>query len=106
MATPDAQSTLESEKLPDTPVAANPYNVVNRISLILLLGACAGFAVALVGYTTDSFWIAVAGSCTVLAMALGWTIAASYALATIAPKVFRAFLILKNRRPGSKNRQP
>ncbi len=106
MATPDAPSTLESEKLPDTPVAAKPFNVVNRISLFLLLGACLGFAVAIVGYITDSFWIAVAGSCTVLAMALGWTAAASYALATIAPHVFKAVLILKNRRPGSKNREP
>lgn len=106
MATPDAQSTLESEKLPDTPVAVNPFNIVNRISLLFLLGACIGFAVALAGYITDSFWVAVAGSCTVLAMVLCWIVAASYALTTITPHVFRAILILKNRRSGSKNGEP
>ena len=105
MAMPDAQSTLEPENLPKPPATANPFRIANRISLFLLFGACVGFAVAIAGFITDSFWTAVDGSCVVLAMALGWIVTASYALAAIARDAFKAILILKNQRSGSADRE-
>ena len=98
MTTPDAQSSLEREELPAAPEAANPFIIVNRISLWLLFGACVGFAVAIAGFIADVFWVAAIGSCITLVMATGWTLVASFALFSIGRDLWKALLIKAGRR--------
>ncbi len=98
---PSTLSNLEDEKSPSSPKVANPFATVNRISVGLLLVGCVGFAIAIAGYITDSFWLAVVGSCIVLAMTLGWIAASSYGLAATILIAVSARLSRRNSRYGS-----
>ena len=101
MTMPNTLSNREDEKLPNSPQVANPFATANRLSAWLLLVGCVGFAIAIAGYITDSFWLAVVGSCVVLAMTLGWIAASSYALVATILIAVSARLTRRNSRFGS-----
>lgn len=59
----------------DSDAVADEFATFNRVSVLFVLGACLGFAVAIGGLVTEAFWVIVAGSCITLAMALLWVAA-------------------------------
>ncbi len=64
---------ISERQAPDDPADhEGEFAIFNRLSTLFLLGACLGFAVAVVGFAAGAFYVVLSGSCITLAMTLLW----------------------------------
>ena len=105
MATPETRNeqvgptgvTVEGQAVASHAVE-DEFATFNRISVLFVLGACLGFAVAIGGFVAEAFWVIVAGSCITLVMALLWVTAGMPPLVRTIRDWLKCRRIVKGRR--------
>ena len=81
---------------------ADEFANFNRLSTLFLLGACLGFAVAIVGFAVGAFYVILSGSCITLAMTLLWVTSGVPPLVRTIRDWSRARRVAKERRGSAK----